>query len=79
MARSNACTADQHQDCRGNGDMLGCTCPCHDVDEPCIICGRPAVTYYPPHDDEAAPSCGGVRCELTMQAAQDHHDECGSR
>lgn len=44
-------------------------------DERCVICGRRALTEYPPQREDAAPSCGRIACELQMQAAEDFHDE----
>lgn len=45
--------------------------------EPCCICGRASTTYYA--DREDCPSCGSVLCEIQMQAAMDHHGDCGNR
>jgi hypothetical protein len=52
-----------------------------DGSEACVICGRPATTCYPPDTDpdSASPSCGGVVCEIRIQAAIDYHEEVGNR
>lgn len=45
--------------------------------EACVVCGKPAVTEYPPDDWKGEPSCGGAACELRIQAAMDYHHERG--
>jgi hypothetical protein len=35
---SHACDLGEHQNCGGNGDVLGCTCRCHDACD-CERCG----------------------------------------
>ena len=47
--------------------------------ERCVMCNRPATTYYPPNCDEGEPSCGRFECEYQQQAAMDFHEECGNR
>ena len=47
--------------------------------EVCVVCNRPATTYYPPDLEEADPSCGRPRCELMMQHANDYQAEAGDR
>lgn len=43
--------------------------------EPCACCGKPSIRNY--DDREDCPSCGSMRCELSMQMAMDYNDERG--
>ena len=54
-------------------DLMAMTPP-----ETCLLCGKPATTYYP-DEESGAPSCGAAACELRMQAAEDYHHERGGR
>lgn len=44
--------------------------------EVCVVCERPATTYYPDaaHPDRAA-SCGSFACEMRIQEAFDCYED----
>lgn len=54
-------------ECGGSGELL------------CVVCHKPATTFYPRDSEDDEPSCGSGACEYQMQAAADYHDEAGNR